>query len=149
MGQGLMPEFNDLSLQDRLSLRGAAFAKTMSGVMRDDTAEKPWRYPLYLLPLLAAMSPGGFVIGIPAALLLLNKGRHDGWPLMKTVHDRLKDAFEDKALVDNHRAFIAESPEGRFSVKNTALTWDTTKAVSRDVAESTSNAWYSLARLTK
>lgn len=134
------PEFNRLSGADRLKLKSAALMTAMSGFIRDDTKKDPWKYPFYSLYLVSMVTPFPFP-GATMLILVVTAGvtslRLTPWS--RQVNDRLKEAFNEKALVEAHIVFIEQDRDDprRFYVRDIDLLRGTAKKTYDDTVEAT------------
>lgn len=139
--------FNRLSKADRLKLRGAALSKTVSGFIRDDTIEHPARYPFYAayLVVIATPLPLPFVSTLTLAATVA-WARYSKSPHAQKLNARLKEAFNEAALVCDHKDYIVDPPEQTDlpAIRNAALAWHTTKRCLDDTMRATGAAWNAL-----
>ncbi|MCB9996482.1 MAG: hypothetical protein H6869_08620 [Rhodospirillales bacterium] len=140
--------FNRLSRADRIKLRSAAISKAVTGFVKDDTAQKPWRYPFYAAYLLAVSTP----LPVPLASTALLAAtvvwaKYSKGETAARLNSRISEAFNNHAaLVCRHKSFIAPDKEqpDKQTVKTGALAWDTTKKSLRDIGGATAHAWKAL-----
>ena len=139
--------FNRLSKVDRFKLKSAALSKAITGFIKDDTEAHPARYPLYAAYLVVAVTP----LPVPFASTALIAAtavwaRYSKTDYAARLQGRLKEAFNDAALVCQHREFLQEHREkpGSHHVKNLALAWHTTKRTTCDSWHATKHAWKAL-----
>lgn len=148
-GQGcLKDKFNGLSKADRAKLKSAALVKAVTGLIRDDTARKPWKYPFYAAYLLivATPVPGGVLLLAATGLWL----RYSKSQIALETGERIKTAFNECNLIREHEKFVVADSDiaGKYRVRNNmALIADTTKKAWQDGVETTRHAWRSFKKL--
>lgn len=151
MEPDLSSVFNRLAKADQLKLKGAAMSKAITGLVRDDTRDKPWRYPFYALYLLVVATPlpvwGASTLVIAATVAW---AKWEMSPLAKELNRRLKESFNEAALVEEHKDYIVPHPDTseKYRVKNLALAWHTTKKACEDSWQATRYAWQALKKFT-
>lgn len=141
----LTPVFNRMSGADRLKLRFAAFMVAATAVIRDDTRAHPWKFPFYATYLTFLITP----LPIPFAGMVL-MGATLGWaklgltPWARWLNGRLRDAFNEKAMIDTFKPYIQPADAGRFRVDNISLAKDATKTAWCNSADAGRAAWQRL-----
>lgn len=138
--------FNDLAFYDRWMLKGAAFTKAVTSLFKEDVQLRPWRYLFYITPLAVLTgTPGGWVVGIPAFLVLIKTARWHGFSWGREMHDRLDSVWDERNIVSDHESFIYENGAG-FSVRKVALSAEAGKISIQDIGIATGTAWRALKR---
>lgn len=142
--------FNRLSKADRLKLQGAALTNAITGFVRDDTKEHPWRYPFYAAYLVVVTTPLPF-LGASTLLMAATVAwaKMSSSPMALRLRGRLTEAFNEAALVREHRDFVVPDPAkpDSHTVKNLSLAWEVTKRGFSDSWQATKHAWNSLKNL--
>lgn len=136
--------FNSLSSRDRKKLKTAAFFKAVTGFISDETEKYPERYPFYAAYLLLVATPFP-MLGVGLATLgatgLWVKGSRS--PLAVRLKSKLNESFDQARLVCAHKDYIvpANDPKKSYKVKNTTLSWHTTRHLLKDVKTATKHAY--------
>ncbi len=117
--------FNTLSLSDRAKLTVAAVSGAMTGVIRDDTRQHPWKFPFYAFYLFLLVEPvslGGAGVAFTALSALGASSLDNKWS--RWMRGRLMEAFDEAKVAHSLRRFIVadEKKPGAWRVDNGALT---------------------------
>ncbi|AEP10006.1 hypothetical protein [Micavibrio aeruginosavorus] len=138
--ESLTARFNRLSFWGRNSLRSAALAESLSGMVRDGTKKRPWLYPFFMTYLICLTTPlpvpGGSTVlvaltGLYAAIPAL--------PGSKALRSSFAAAVRPPVLVENYTDFIRPSADRSQadSVRALALGWRVTCRGAADMWQST------------
>jgi len=141
--------FNRLSFFDKWKLRGAALSRDVTSIVRDDTKRRPWTFPLYagFLTFIAIPIPIPFSnLGPLLLMAAIAKTRLTPWA--RWVDDRLKNSFNPKALIADHRDYIKAHPQDeRPYVDGALLARGCLTNCWNDVKEAASDATAALGRV--
>lgn len=145
--ESLTARFNRLSFWGRNSLRSAALAETLSGMVRDGTQKRPWLYPFFMAYMVCLTTPlpvpGGSTVlvaltGLYAAIPIL--------PGAKALRRSFAAAVRPPVLMENYMGFIRPSVDRPQvdSVRGIALGWRVTCRGAADMWQSTRIAFAAL-----
>lgn len=139
------PEFNKLSYASQAKLQAAALMGEITGIVRDDTREHPWRYPLYVTYMAGiSLGFGGIWVIQAGATIAVIKLAPTKWT--RWADKRLSNAFNEESLNkmirETHKDCIGEFSDhpGTYYVKSWELSREVSKQSFADSREATADA---------
>lgn len=136
-------DFNKLSLYGKIKLYTASGVDATGDIMREDTKRNPWMFPVYAFIVAPNPIPAHSVVGLAALYGWARLGLTDG---ARQIDDRLKTAFNEKAMMETYKDFIVpdEDRPGGLAVKDFDLAKHSGKKTVDDIWASTKHAWSGL-----
>lgn len=145
MTEPLAPQFNELSLVDKFTLKSASLFKAVTRLARDDTRENPARYPFYAGFLLFLMAPipvpGSNIIPI---MLFIGATRLRFSPWARRADDRMRTAFNSASVMAAHDNLLHRDDQGKLRLNKIDLAKQTARATVGDLYDATRFGWRAL-----